>query len=313
MPDSIHQTQHDAALTLTAACDIHSRMRECMSRLGRNAEVAVPLLGVLLMAGCGHESPRDFEMVAPEFEASKVRFAAYGYSPVGTFANKRGDLLPFIDTDDDGKFDPNTEASGRCDQRSGQCWMDQARLRLLMTATDCPATTGTWLLGAVYGRDGRQLAATLCDDHGTCSEEHKDVFQNGGPVNAIWIPGTVEKPPARTLWLRSGRDQFHYDDIALPSPIHVVDVQTSRPGNLQISITADESIDMASLWAMRGGELQWSSTKQTFRVDGKSLEADVPQTVLDSCGGGCEVYLQFAHVWRDDNVFSLSEVKHKLL
>jgi hypothetical protein len=39
----------------------------------------------------------------------------------------------------------------------------------------------------------------------------------------------------------------------------------------------------------------------------------VPEVVLESCGDACEVYLQFGHVWQDDAVFSLGEVKHKVL
>src|SRR3954468_3868818 len=72
----------------------------------------------LLLGGaeaCTRNVERDFEIVAPGFHAPKVQFAKYSYPPVSSFAEKRGGLFPFIDANDDGTFDPQTEVSGRCD------------------------------------------------------------------------------------------------------------------------------------------------------------------------------------------------------
>jgi hypothetical protein len=157
----------------------------------------VALTGILGGAlGCGR-GPRDFEIVAPAFDAARVRFTNYSYAPVGTFADKRGELVPFVDSNGNGGFDQQTEASGRCDQHSRQCWLDHARLRLIMTTTDCSATTGTWLLGNVYDREGRREEATLCDDRGTCSETHRDAFQGVEMVN-----GATSRSRLVREWLR---------------------------------------------------------------------------------------------------------------
>jgi hypothetical protein len=284
------------------------------SRIGILSSVALVLLPGA-SPGCRRRTQRAFEIVAPAFELSRVQFASYGYSPVGAFAEKRGELVPFIDANGDGRFDPHTEASGRCDQSSHRCWLDHARLRLLMTTTDCAASTGTWLLGNVYGHDGRSLEATLCDDQGACSEEHRNAFQGVDTVNAIWILDAAETPRARTLSLRAGKEEVRYENVELPAPLRVVDIQIERRGGVHISATADQSIDMASLWVTRGHALQWSSAGQpgVFQAKGAAIEATLPQSVVDACAGACEAYLQFGHVWRDDNVFSLAEVKQKVL
>jgi hypothetical protein len=273
----------------------------------------VPLLGGSM--ACGHGSPRDFEIIAPTFDVSRVRFASYAYAPVGAFAETHGDLMPFMDANGDGSFDPQTEAAGRCDRRSRQCWLAHARLRLFMTTTDCLASTGTWLLGNVYDRDGRGVDATLCDNHGACSEPHPHAFQGAETANAIWIPDAPDVPRNRTFSLRAGQEDFHYDDVTLPTPIHLVDMQREPRGDLHVSITVDQSIDMASLWVRRGQAVQWSSAGQpgAFHVEGAALEVTLPRSVVDSCGDTCEVYLQIAHVWRDDAILSLSEIKQKIL
>jgi hypothetical protein len=134
-------------------------------------------------------------------------------------------------------------------------------------------------------------------------------------VNAIRIPEGGEDTGTRNLILRAGQEEVHYGNVALPPPLGLVDVQIEERGALQVSVTTDQSIDMAFLWVTRGDTLQWSSAgaPQSFRSTATTLEATVPQAVLDSCGSGCEAYLQVAHVWQDDSVFSLSEVKHKVL
>ena len=118
----------------------------------------------------------------------------------------------------------------------------------------------------------------------------------------------------RTLTLRTATEEFHYDDIVLPSPLQLIDIQTRRAGDLQVRVTADQSIDLAALWVMRGQRQQWSSAERpsTLKTQEAVLEASVPGAILDSCDGACEVYLQFGHVWQDGDVFSLGEVKHKL-
>jgi hypothetical protein len=182
-----------------------------------------------------------------------------------------------------------------------------------MTSTDCPATTGTWLFGSIYDSAGRQVPSSLCDNHGSCSEEHTDVFRDSGPLSAIWLPGAIEHARVSTLSLHAAGKEVKYTGIELPTPIHVVDMALDREGGLGLSVVVDKSIDLATLWVTRGNVLQWSSTASTFSVTGARLEARVPRNVIESCADACEVYLQLAHVWRDDEIFSLSEFKHKLL
>jgi hypothetical protein len=278
------------------------------------AQITALLLGAV-SAGCERKGQHDFEVIAPAFETSRVRLTQHDFLPVGAFREQRAELIPFMDANGDGRFDSQTEASGRCDPRSHQCFIDHSRLRVIMTVTDCPATTGTWLVGNMYDRDGRRLDATLCDSQGVCSEEHQNAFQNGGTVDAIWIPGIPDTSSTRALGLRASHEEIRYENVALPLPIRLVDIRVERVGGLRVSVRADYSIDMASLWLMHGGTMRWSSTGQpgVFRATGAALEAAVPQSVLDSCGSGCEAYLQFAHVWRDDNVFSVSDVLQKVL
>lgn len=140
------------------------------------------------------------------------------------------------------------------------------------------------------------------------------MFSDVGSVNAIWMQDTPETAPDRNLILRSSNDEQHYN-VVLPQPISALDIQVRQEGDLLVSVNADQTIDMVSLWVMRGNSEQWSSSghSESLQAKGTSLRAVVPKAVLASCGNACEVYLQFAHVWQDDSVFSLSEVKHKLL
>ena len=280
----------------------------------RRIATSLALLFVAGSAGCHRDGPHGFEIFAPGFETSRVRFESYAYSPVGAFADKRGLLVPFMDSDGDGRFDPRSEAAGRCDLDAHRCSFDHARLQLLMTTTDCPTTTGTWLLGDVYDRDGRSVHATLCDDRGSCAEAHEHAFQDTGSVNAIWLPGSRAEPEARVLSLRAGREQIHYTNVALPQPIRLVDFRVEHPGDLQVSVAADQTIDMVALWVRHGDTMHWSSARhpEALQVHGTTLVATVPHDVLEACAAGCETYMQIAHVWRDDEVFSLAEIKHRV-
>ena len=284
-----------------------------MSRIVSAIRIAL-LFQAGSVCGCSHGSQHDFAVVAPAFDVSRLRFTRYDYLPVGAYAEKRSDLIPFVDSNGDAHFDPQTEASGRCDPRSHQCWIDHARLRLLSITSDCTAAAGTWIIGNIYDRYGQRLEATLCDDRGNCSAEHQNAFQNMESVNAIWLSDASETSRTETLTLRAGLEEVTYSDIALPAPIRLVDSKQVRSGDLHITATADQSIDMATLWVKRGQTLHWSSAAQPggLRAKDVTLEAVVPQAVLESCGQGCEAYLQFAHVWRDDNVLSVSQVEHKI-
>src|ERR1041384_6905716 len=146
---------------------------------------ALALLFLANPAGCHKESDHDLSVIAPTFDTSQVDFTKYEYSTVGMVATTHSDLIPFIDANGDGLFDSQNEASGRCDPRSRTCWLDHTRLRMINSATGCPATSGTWLLGNVYGRTGTRLNAALCDDQGMCSEEHTDVFKDVPATDAI--------------------------------------------------------------------------------------------------------------------------------
>jgi hypothetical protein len=66
---------------------------------------------------------------------------------------------------------------------------------------------------------------------------------------------------------------------------------------------------------MRGQHVQWTSASQldSLHARGDHFEADVPQGVIDACRGACEAYVQLGHVWRDDSILSLSEIKQKIL
>lgn len=283
-------------------------------RLVRALAHGAPVLSLASSAGCRGEHHHGFRIIAPAFDSSRVHFTKYEYAAVGAYAAEHGELIPFVDANGDGVFDPQNEASGRCDLSSRQCRLDHARLRMIRTTTDCPATTGTWLLGNVYDRAGRRLSATLCDDRGTCSEEHAGAFQGMPAADAIWIPESPAASHPLALTLRTATEKFRHGDIALPSPLHLVDIQTKRTGDLHVRVTADQSIDLAALWVMRGQSQRWSSAEgpADLKARGAVLEARVPGAILDSCDGACEVYLQFGHVWRDDDVFSVGEVKHKL-
>lgn len=283
-------------------------------RLVRALAHGAPVLLLVSSAGCRGQDHHGFRIIAPAFDSSRVRFTKYEYAAVGAYAAEHGELIPFVDANGDGVFDPQNEASGRCDPRSRQCRLDHARLRMIRTTTDCPATTGTWLLGNVYDHEGRRLTAALCDSQGTCSEDHADAFKGTPAVDAIWIPESSATSRPRTLTLRTATEKFRHDDIVLPSPLHLVDIQTKRAGDLYVRATADQSIDLAALWVMRGQSQRWSSAEgpSTLKARGAVLEARVPGAILDSCHGACEVYLQFGHVWLDGDVLSLGEVKHKL-
>ena len=268
-----------------------------------------------VLASCGPHDLQGYEIIAPDFEPSHARLARNPYAPVGLFADQRGEVVPFIDGNGDGKLDPQTEASGRCDQRGHRCWINRARLRLISTSTDCEASAGTWLLGTLYDHDGHQLSAILCDDHGLCSEDHADAFQGVDNVHAIWLPAAAESAAPRTLSLRAGSEEHRFADVALPAPLHVLDVKVSQVSDLQVRVSADQTIDMASLLVKRGEDLQWSSADRpdTFHAIGPLLEASIPRAVLDACAGMCEAYLQVAHVSRDDDVFTMAEYRQRVL
>src|ERR1041384_3413467 len=92
---------------------------------------------VFILAGCERRDPRSFDLVAPNLQASKVRFTMALFSPVGEFAEKRGPLLPFMDANGDGRWDQKTEAVGRCDRRARKCWLDRAHLQVIRRTTKC--------------------------------------------------------------------------------------------------------------------------------------------------------------------------------
>lgn len=274
------------------------------------------LLVAAAITGCHSSAPSELEIHAPTFDASRVRFARHSYSAVGVFADKHGDVIPYIDANADGRLDPLVEPSGRCDRNIAQCWLDRARIRMIQRTTDCPAASGTWLFGDVYDHDGRAQAATLCDDEGRCAEEHPNAFKDIASVKAIWFPG--HGPPqssrTRTLTLRTASEELRFPDLTLPSEIALVDLESELPDDLVVHATASQSIDMAAVWVMRGHEQRWSSGDQpaSLKASGNVLEARVPQAVMESCAGDCDVFLQFAHVWRDDVVLSLGEVKQRV-
>lgn len=266
------------------------------------------------MAGCDRTSLPEFQINAPAFDTSRVKFTRYSYPAVGDFAGTHGSLIPYIDANADGRFDPLVEPSGRCDQHAGQCWLDHARIRMIQRATGCPSTAGIWLLGDVYDRAGQRQESMLCDDEGKCAEEHPDAFKDIASVKAIWIAEQRSSRPARTLTLSTTNEELRFDNLVLPLPLELVDLKTELPADLDVRATASQSIDMAVVWVMHDREQWWSSVDHptSLKVADNVLEAHVPELVMKSCQGACDVFLQFAHVWRDDAVLSLGEIKQRL-
>lgn len=269
------------------------------------------LLGAL--QACQHEPQPDFRIIAPAFDATHVRFTNYDLLPVGGFAETRGRRMPFVDSNQDGHFDPDLEANGRCDQSSRECRLDDHRLRVINSRTDCPVTTGLWLSGDVYDATGRNMKATLCDNQGVCSRPHEHVFENES-MNAIWLPDPSTASGRRTFSLSAGLSRFRYDSVELPAPIQLVSTNMERHGDLRVSLTSDQTIDLVFVRLMRAGTLRWSSSQQPDRVhaDGRMIVIDLPAAVIDSCGSNCEAHVQLAHVWRDDDVLSVSQVEHRI-
>lgn len=281
-----------------------SRVRGCVAIL------------VYCTMACQCTGRHEFEVIAPAFDASKIRFTDnVAYSPVGAFAARRGEQVPYVDANGDGRFDPQSEASGRCDQGKQQCWIDRAKIRLIAITGDCPAETGTWMLGSFYDPTGNRRETLLCSSRGMCSEEHQHAFQNAESVNAIWIAGPPELSRTEDLSLRAGTDELTVENVILPAPLQLLSVRAEQQTDLHVSVTADESIDMATVWLMRGPALHWSAAghPQQFSAKGASLDVAIPQEVLRTCDGACEGYIELAHVWRDDSVFSIGEIKQKIL
>jgi len=294
---------------------IRDRIHQTAAGAASFALLRAAMLGGLLIGpvACGHESPRDLRVIAPAFAHSEVRFTSYDLMPVGAFADKRGAWLPFVDANHDGSFDPDIEASGRCDRTSRQCWIDDHRLRAITLTADCPATAGAWLIGNVYDHEGRNVKATLCDERGVCGQERAHAFENTS-VNAIWTPGVPAPSGARTLSLRAGSQTFAYRDVELPAPIHLVRTSLERGDGLRVALTADQRVDMIAVRVTRGRALQWSSARDpgAIHADGSELSVELSQELLESCDGTCEADVQLAHVWRDDHVLSVSQVEHRI-
>lgn len=274
---------------------------------------AVVLASLLIAPQACHRDAPHLEIIAPALEASRAGFTSYDLMPVGEFAAKRGERMPFIDADRDGRFSPGIEASGRCDQKLQECVIDDHRLRIISSNTSCPLTNGLWLIGNVYDRTGRGVPAVLCDERGACSTHHEHVFGDM-PVDAIWIPDLSGAPRRRTLSLEAGLREFRFENVELPEPMRLLDTKTERRDDLRIAVTADHSVDMAAVRVMRGRALHWSSSRQParMRASGRELIVELPGDVVDSCGDGCEAFVQLAHVWRDDELLSVSQVEHRL-
>lgn len=275
-------------------------------------EKIVPLSLMIGFLGCDRGTHSSFDIVAPGFNTSRVSFAHYGYSPVGAFGARRGDLMPFIDVDGDGSFDPQHEVAGQCDQQAHRCWFNRTRLRLAATTDDCSAATGIWMIGNIYDTEGRDLDATLCDDSGPCSRSYDQAFQDANSVNAIWIAGASSTSALRSFSLRSDQQEVHYENILLPASIEIVSRRIEHNGDLRVFVTANQTIDLAAMWIKRGQQMYWTSGVTAFRAEGATLMASIPEAVFSSCAGLCETYIQIGHVWRDDEVFSIAEIKQQV-
>jgi len=192
--------------------------------------------------------------------------------------------------------------------------LDHARVLLIQRQTECNASSGTWLLGNAYDRNGLRQKATLCDDKGTCSREYTGTFKDSAVVDAIWFPDQATTPRARTLTLTTATEKILYQDVVFPAQLEVTQIETNQLGGLNIRITADQSIDMAALWVMHGPEQRWSSAEQPelLRGVGNVLEAQIPEIVMEACDDTCDMFFQLAHVWQDDTVLSLGEVKQRV-
>jgi hypothetical protein len=278
-----------------------------------NRVVIVWMLGSVGLGGACHRasgvSLPGFELEASAFDPARVGLATYAYEPVGLYAVTRSAEVPFVDANGNGRFDPNEEASGRCDPQSRRCRLEDHRLRVVMRTTDCPGTTGTWIVGSAYDRAGARIAATLCTADGRCAEPHRDAFQ-GLAVDAIWLPVDAAPTSHQRLALTTAARTYAYDDVELPHALHLSALHTEDRGDLRISVTADQSVDLVSLSVLRGDAVAWSG--RGAHADGATLDAVVPREVLDACAGDCEGYLQIAHVWRDDDVLAMGEIKQRV-
>lgn len=256
----------------------------------------------------------DVRVISSVFDPSRVRFTSYAYAPVGAFAEKRGSRMPFVDANGNGSFDSDSEASGRCDRSAQECRIDDRRIRMVMAVDDCSQTRGIWLIGDAYDSHGLRQEASLCDDNGHCSSEQPEVFQQATSLQALWLSGDSEVPRTVSLVLRVGQDEVPYPDIELPQPIQLTGFDVSRAADLRVTATADHSIDLAALTVMRGAAVQWSSSTapETIQAKGTTLVATVPHDVLEKCGDVCEAYLQLGHVWRDDNVLSIADIRRQV-
>ncbi len=266
-------------------------------------------------AACARGRGAGPEIVAPSLDVTRLRFAEYRYSPVGDFAAKRGRLFPFIDVNGNGKYDAD-EVVGHCDRRSGagRCWIDRTRVSLVTTTSDCPGASGAWIIGSAFDGAGKRLTSKICDDRGACSDFHPNAFGDGVDLDAIWIP-EAQDGSRHTLTLRAGDEVLRRDEVKLPPPLQLVDGQVDTDAGLHAHVSADQSIDLANIVLRSGIEVRWHSAGEpgTFQVHGNELDAVVPQAALDACGEGCEAVLSVAHVWSDDDVYSVSELRQKLL
>jgi len=105
MVRELNDPRGEVLTSSSATKDRVQRSGALCRRLGHATGCAALISLFVFLTGCAHDSHPDFEIVAPTFDASRVRFAPYLYPPVGEFREKRGTMLPFEDTDGDGKFD----------------------------------------------------------------------------------------------------------------------------------------------------------------------------------------------------------------
>lgn len=246
----------------------------------------------------------------------QVRFDRYPLLPVGAYRRQRGLDFPYIDYNRNGRFDPG-EVHGRCDVAQTRCELHRAQLRVLQLSLygDKPPKQGMLVTGALYGPRGEELRpVSLCQRAGRCAQPVQLPFVGRREMqDGIWTCGPPRAEGPMAFDLRTEQTAESFGNIEVRPGVALAVNTRTLGGDLLVTATATERIDLAAVTVWAGGRIRWASPadEESVTVQRQTLSVRVPASAVAGCAGACTLLLQLVRVWRDDAVLQASEARYQ--
>jgi hypothetical protein len=228
-----------------------------------------------------------------------------------TSLGRAADWVPFDDLNDNGRFDPLSDALGHC--AGAICAVPPLRVEIRRLR---PPTGSRGVLVTAFDRTRPGSPwQDICTASGLCSSELELPFAEAtSPKNALWLCARQpEQLPPELADLTVGAgvhlsiEPRPHQELTVEQHDERTLVRTSLDSDVVVAqlVREQDGRTIARPWTARASRELGATPGIVWRTS-TALDVVPPLHVLDACRD-CVLLVQAVHVWRDDWVHDVSE------